>query len=64
MLTNCMSMHCNLQLYCRWLIFQVESCKKTYKHEGFNNNNDFESDISPLDVGHNIYILAHQVSIA
>ncbi|CAB3997892.1 inositol 1,4,5-trisphosphate receptor-like [Paramuricea clavata] len=41
----------------------VESCKKVYDHEGFNNNNDFECDISPRDVGHNIYILAHQVCI-
>ena len=42
-------------------MFQVESCEKAYEHQGFNNNNDFESDISPLDVGHNMYILAHQV---
>lgn len=43
-------------------VFQVETCRKVYNLEGFNGNNNCQSDISPREVGHNIYILAHQVN--
>ena len=40
--------------------YQVDVCKAAYKQEDLDTAAD--SDVSPRDVGHNIYILAYQVS--
>ena len=41
------------------IIKQVDVCKQAYHQEEIDTATD--SDISPRDVGHNVYILAYQV---
>lgn len=40
---------------------QLDVCKQAYRQEDIDTAED--SDISPRDVGHNVYILAYQVYI-
>ena len=43
-------------------VFQVEVSKQAYHEESSEAGDDDDGTINPRDVGHNIYILAHQLA--